>query len=83
MHVGGIDAVSCQHLPVLMTQLLQKHGRWQEDRRKDVWHGSEKNSSMYVVGTDIMAAFDVARPKHIAKNIDGWSTAAYNVKWEA
>ena len=38
----GIDGVSCQHLQVLMTQLLQKHLKWQEDRRKDVWHDSEK-----------------------------------------
>ena len=25
LYVGGIDGISCQHLQVLMTQLLQKH----------------------------------------------------------
>ena len=29
--MAGIDAISCQHLQVLMTQLLQKHWEWQED----------------------------------------------------
>ena len=29
LHVGGIDGISCQHLQVLVTQLLRKHWEWQ------------------------------------------------------
>ena len=25
LHLGGIDGITCQHLQVVMTQLLQKH----------------------------------------------------------
>ena len=35
-------------LQVMMTQLLQKHWEWQEDRRKNTWHGSEREPTMYV-----------------------------------
>ena len=30
LQVGGIDGISCQHLQVLMTQMLQKHLDWRE-----------------------------------------------------
>ena len=30
LQVGGIDGISCQHLQVVMTQMLQKHWEWQE-----------------------------------------------------
>ena len=36
LHVGGIGGISCQHLQVLMTQLLQKQ-EWQEERKEE--HG--------------------------------------------
>ena len=78
---GGIDGISCQHLKVSMTQLLQKHLEWQEDGSKNVWHGSQKRPSMYIAIKDIKTAFDVARPKRIAKfmgdqDVHGWITAA-------
>ena len=31
LHVGEVDGISCQHLQVMMTHLLQKHREWQED----------------------------------------------------
>ena len=33
LHVGGIEGISCQHFQVIMTNLLQNHWEWQEDRR--------------------------------------------------
>ena len=30
LHVGGINGCSCQHLQVMMMQLLQKHCEWQD-----------------------------------------------------
>ena len=39
LRVGGIDGISCQHLQVLMKQLLQKHWEWQEENK---WHVYQK-----------------------------------------
>ena len=44
-------------------------------------HGSVKRSTMYLASMDIKAAFDVAKPKHIAnilgdQDVHGWITAA-------
>ena len=42
LHVGSIDGISCQHFPVLMTNLLlQKHWEWQEDTRPLIKHGGD------------------------------------------
>ena len=81
LHVGGIDGISCQQVQVLMTQLLPKHWEWQEDRRQIRWHGSEKKPTVYLASMDIKTAFDVARPKHVARimggqDVHGWMTAA-------
>ena len=43
MHVRGIEGISCQHLQVMMKQLLPNHQEWQEYRRKNVLRGSEKD----------------------------------------
>ena len=76
--VGCIDGISCQHLQVLMTQLF---GEWQEHRRNNLWHGSERRPTMYLACMDIKTAFDVARPTQNAKNmgdheVQRWITAA-------
>ena len=77
----GVDGLRCQHLQVLMTQLLQRHWEWQEDKRTNVWHGSEKKPAMYIVSMDIKTAVDVARSKRTAQimgdqDVHGWITAA-------
>ena len=36
LHAGGIDGISCQHLQVMMTQLLQKHWEWAKRRKTSV-----------------------------------------------
>ena len=64
-----------------MTQLLQKHWEWQEDRRPMMRPGSVVRPTMYLASMDIKTAFDVARPKHTAKIMDdhdvhGWIIAA-------
>ena len=45
LHVGGIDGISCQHLQVRMSH-PQKHREWEEDGRRDFWHGSERRPAM-------------------------------------
>ena len=64
-----------------MTQLLQKHSAWQEDRRPMMWHGSVMRPTLYLASMDIKTAFNVARPKHIAKimkihDVHEWIIAA-------
>ena len=66
----------------MMTNLLQKHWEWQEDRRPLSKHGSEICSTINLASMDIKTASDVARPKHIAQimedhNIHGWIIAAF------
>ena len=80
MRVGRTGGISCQLLQVIMTHLPQKHWEWQEDRKNNVWHGSDKRP-MYIASMDIKTAFDVARPKHIANirrdhDTHGWITAS-------
>ena len=45
-------------------------------------HGKKKRPPMYMASMDINTAFDVARPKHIARitgdqDVHGWITAAF------
>ena len=40
LHVWGVDGISCQHLQVMMTNLLQKHWKWQEETAPILRHGS-------------------------------------------
>ena len=32
LHLGGVDGISCQHLQIMITKLLQKQWEWQEER---------------------------------------------------
>ena len=64
LHVKGVDGIWCQLFQVVM-KLLQKRWEWQEDRRKNCWHGSERRPAMHIASTDINRAFDVARSKNI------------------
>ena len=80
-HVGGVDGISCQHLQVLTTNLLQKHWEWQEERNPVMKHGTVVRPTMYMGSLDIKSAFDEARPMHIARimeshNLHGWLIAA-------
>ena len=73
LHVGGVGGGGCQHLQVMMTQLLQTHWEEQGAGRKKNWQGSDKKLTIYVDSMDPKTAFDVARPKQDAH---GWITSA-------
>ena len=80
LHLGGADGFIGSMSHVMTAQLLQKHLEWQ-DRKKDVWQGSERRPTVYIVSMDIKTPPDVARPKHIAdflvgQDAHGWTTAA-------
>ena len=51
----------------MMTQLLQQHWEWQDDRRPMRRHGSVKRPTTYLTRMDIKTTFDVTRSRHIAK----------------
>ena len=70
----GIDVNSCQHLELLFAHLFQKHLEWQVDRRSACRQGSARRPTMLVARMDIKTAFDVARPKHIAKVLEAQDT---------
>ena len=33
LHIGWLDGTSCQHLQVMMTNVIQKQWEWQEERK--------------------------------------------------
>ena len=55
-YVGGVDGIGSQHFQVMITQLLQKHWKWLEERRNNTWPGSEKRLTMYIACQDIKTA---------------------------
>ena len=61
LHVGGVDGIGCHHFQVMISQLLQRHREWQEDRWRDTWQGSDK---YHIARMDIKTPFDVARLKN-------------------
>ena len=81
LHMGGVDGKRCQHLHILMTNFLQKHLEWQEERHPVMKHGTEARPTMYLASLNIRTAFDEAKPKHVARifddhNTHGWLIAA-------
>ena len=81
-HVGRVDGIRCQHLQVMVTNLLQKHWEWQEAKNPVMKHGTEVRPTMYMASLDIMTVLDEAKPKHVAKILDshnthGWLIAAF------
>ena len=74
LHVGGVNGIICQHTQVLTTNLLQKQWEWQEERNPVMKHGTVVRPTMYMASVDIKTAFDEAKPKHVAKILDGHDT---------
>ena len=53
LHIGGLDGISCQHLQVMMTNVIQKHWGWQEKRNPVMRHGTVVRPTMYLASLDI------------------------------
>ena len=71
---GGLDGTSCQHLQVMMTNVIQKHWEWQEERNPVMKLGTVVRPTLYLASLDIKTAFDEAKPKQVAKIMDNHST---------
>ena len=67
LHVGAERGVNCEHMQGLLTNLLQKHWEWQENRRKDLEHGKFKYKTVYMASLDVKTAIDVAKPSVVSK----------------
>ena len=78
LHVGGVDGI-CQHLQVMIADLLQKHWERQEERTPMLRHGSVDHTTMCLASMDIKTAFDEARPRHVAKIMESHSTQGWIV----
>ena len=48
LHIDGIGGLSCQHLQVMVTNLIQKHWEWQEERNPAMKHGTVVRPTMYM-----------------------------------
>ena len=76
LHFGGVAGTNCQHLQVMMTNLLQKHLERQDEGNPVLRHRSVGRPTMH-----LKTAFDEAKPKHVAQILDyhdthGWLVAA-------
>ena len=67
LHVGAERGVNCEHMQVLLTNLLQKHGEWLQDRRLDWEPRKYRYNTLYIASLDVKTAFDVARPAVVSK----------------
>ena len=81
LHVGGVDGISCQHLKVMVTNLLPKHWELQEERNPLMRHGTVERPTMYLASLDIKTAFNDSKPMHVTHILDshnthGWLIAA-------
>ena len=62
-----MDGISCQHLQMKVTKLLQEHFEWPEDGNPVMGHGTVVRPTLYMASLDIKTAFDEAKLKHVAK----------------
>ena len=48
LHVGAEREVHCEHTQALVTNIFQRHGEWQEDRRVDLQPGRFRHNTAFV-----------------------------------
>ena len=66
LHVGAERGPHCEHFQVLMTNLLEKHWKWQENRKEAELHGTHRDKTLYLASLDVKTAFGVATAGVIA-----------------
>ena len=57
LHIGGLDGISCQHLQVMMTNVIQKHWEWQEEMSPLMKHGTVVRPTLYLASLDTKDGF--------------------------
>ena len=75
LHVGAFNGISCQHLQVIVANLLRNTWDWQEERNPVLRHGTVVRPTLHSASLDIRTAFDEAKPpKHVAQILDYHNT---------
>ena len=59
------------HLQMFGDDFAAQHWEWQEERYTVMKHGTIVRPTMYLANLDIKTAFDEAKPKRVAKLLDG------------
>ena len=67
LHVGAERGVNCEHMQALVTNIFQRHWKWQEDRRPDLRPGLYWYDTAFMAILDVKTAFDVVKPSVISK----------------
>ena len=80
--MGAERGVYCKHMQALLTNVLQRHWVWVEDRREAWVLGTIWYRTAYVASLHVKTAFDVAKPSavsHMMTSIDtnGYLVAAF------
>ena len=81
LHVGAERGVNCEHMQVLVTNILQRDWEWQEDRRPDLQPGNYTYNTALKASLDVKTAVDVAKPSVVSRiltltGVHGHLTAA-------
>ena len=53
LHVGAERGVNCEHMQALVTNILQRHWEWQEDRRTDLQPGMYRYNTAFIASLDV------------------------------
>ena len=59
--MGAERGVNCEHVHALLTNMVQRHWDWQEDRRTDWEPGFFRYRTAFMASLDVKTAFDVAK----------------------
>ena len=67
LHVGAERGVNSEHMQALLTNKLQRHWEWPEDRRTDLQPEFYRYNTAFMATLDVKTAFDVAKPSVVSK----------------
>ena len=60
---------NCEHVQALLTNILQRHWEWQEDRRTDLEPGFYRYRTAFLASLDVKTAFEVIKPSVESRNL--------------
>ena len=64
---GTQRGVHCVHMQALLTNILQRHWKWQEDRWTDLQPGFYRYNTAFLASLDVKTVFDVAKPSVVSR----------------
>ena len=84
LHTGGVKGISCRHLQVMMTDVIQKHWEWQEEKNPVMKHRTVVRTTMYMASLDIRKArgWDPGRSQYTRVDHCGPSASDVGAVWK-